>query len=161
MLMLRFLYFPVLVAGDSLALAGLAETLSGDGARLSSADGIYDIAADSEDFTFLGKRKRRNLLFFVLVFHIRFSVRYDNVTLYFSLPLSRHTLPCVCTAVALDRADLAGILSGDWPLTVFAPTNAAFDALPDNLRNKLADPVWKPQQQIVSCIYLKKRLVVT
>ena len=57
MLMLRFLYFPMLVAGDSLPLAGLAETLSGDGARLSSADGIYDITADSEYFTFLGKRK--------------------------------------------------------------------------------------------------------
>ena len=74
MLMLRFLYFPMLVVGNSLAFAGLAETLSGNGARLSSADGIYDIAADSEDFIFLGKRKRRNLLFFVLVFHIRFSV---------------------------------------------------------------------------------------
>ena len=136
-------------------------TVAALSARSTSADSIYDIAADSEDFTFLGKRKRRNLLFLVLVFHIRFLVRYDNVTLYFSLPLSRHTLPCVCTAGALDRADLLGILSGNWPLTVFAPTNAAFDALPENLRNKLADPVWKPQQQIVSCIYLKKRLVVT
>lgn len=32
---------------------------------------------------------------------------------------------------AVKAADLVGALTGDGPLTVFAPTNAAFDALPD------------------------------
>jgi len=42
---------------------------------------------------------------------------------------------------AVLEADLAGTLSGDGPFTVFAPTDAAFDALPDGLLDDLlADP---------------------
>ncbi len=42
---------------------------------------------------------------------------------------------------AVIAADLAGTLSGDGPFTVFAPTDAAFDALPaGTLDNLLADP---------------------
>ena len=41
---------------------------------------------------------------------------------------------------AVIQADLAGTLSGDGPFTVFAPTDAAFDALPDGvLDDVLAD----------------------
>jgi uncharacterized surface protein with fasciclin (FAS1) repeats len=41
---------------------------------------------------------------------------------------------------AVTAADLAGTLSSDGPFTVFAPTNAAFDALPEGLVAKLLLP---------------------
>ena len=42
---------------------------------------------------------------------------------------------------AVEAADLAGTLSGEGPYTVFAPTDAAFDALPaGTLDDLLADP---------------------
>ena len=44
---------------------------------------------------------------------------------------------------AVTAADLAGTLSGDGPFTVFAPTNAAFDALPEGLLTKLLLPANK------------------
>lgn len=40
-------------------------------------------------------------------------------------------------ATAIDEADLERTLSGDGPFTVFAPTNAAFDALPPGALNAL------------------------
>jgi uncharacterized surface protein with fasciclin (FAS1) repeats len=40
-------------------------------------------------------------------------------------------------ATALDEADLERTLSGEGPFTVFAPTNAAFDALPPGSLNAL------------------------
>jgi uncharacterized surface protein with fasciclin (FAS1) repeats len=42
-------------------------------------------------------------------------------------------------ATALDAADLEKTLSGDGPFTVFAPTNAAFDALPPGSLNALLE----------------------
>ena len=41
---------------------------------------------------------------------------------------------------AITAAGLADALSGDGPLTVFAPTNAAFEALPEGLLEKLLLP---------------------
>jgi uncharacterized surface protein with fasciclin (FAS1) repeats len=41
---------------------------------------------------------------------------------------------------AITAAGLAETLSGDGPFTVFAPTNAAFDALPEGLLTKLLLP---------------------
>jgi uncharacterized surface protein with fasciclin (FAS1) repeats len=41
---------------------------------------------------------------------------------------------------AVTAAGLADTLSGDGPFTVFAPTNAAFDALPEGLVEKLLLP---------------------
>ena len=41
---------------------------------------------------------------------------------------------------AITAADLAETLEGDGPFTVFAPTNAAFDALPAGLVDKLLLP---------------------
>jgi uncharacterized surface protein with fasciclin (FAS1) repeats len=49
--------------------------------------------------------------------------------------------PDLSTLVAaVTAADLAGTLSGDGPFTVFAPTNAAFDALPDGTVETLLKP---------------------
>jgi uncharacterized surface protein with fasciclin (FAS1) repeats len=44
-------------------------------------------------------------------------------------------------AIAVTEAGLVGALQGEGPFTVFAPTNAAFDALPEGLlADLLADP---------------------
>ena len=41
---------------------------------------------------------------------------------------------------AVQAADLQDTLSADGPYTVFAPTNAAFEALPDGVLDKLLEP---------------------
>lgn len=46
---------------------------------------------------------------------------------------------------AVKAADLAGVLSGDGPFTVFAPTNAAFAALPAGTVENLLKPENKDQ----------------
>ena len=46
---------------------------------------------------------------------------------------------------AVKAADLVETLSGDGPFTVFAPTNAAFEALPDGTLDTLLDPANKDQ----------------
>ena len=49
--------------------------------------------------------------------------------------------PDLSTLVAaVTAADLAGTLAGDGPFTVFAPTNAAFDALPAGTVSTLLQP---------------------
>lgn len=50
---------------------------------------------------------------------------------------------------AVTAADLAGALKSDGPFTVFAPTNAAFDALPEGALAGLLEPEAKPQLQSV------------
>ena len=46
---------------------------------------------------------------------------------------------------AVQAAGLAETLSGEGPFTVFAPTNAAFEALPDGVLESLLKPVYKDQ----------------
>lgn len=41
---------------------------------------------------------------------------------------------------AIEAAELTDVLKGDGPFTVFAPTNAAFDALPDGTLESLLMP---------------------
>lgn len=48
---------------------------------------------------------------------------------------------------AVKAADLVGTLQGDGPFTVFAPTNAAFDKLPDGTVATLLKPENKAQLQ--------------
>jgi uncharacterized surface protein with fasciclin (FAS1) repeats len=50
---------------------------------------------------------------------------------------------------ALQAADLVGALQGDGPFTVFAPTDAAFAALPDGTVESLLMPENKEQLQAV------------
>ncbi|MFB6097558.1 MAG: fasciclin domain-containing protein [Salinibacter sp.] len=50
---------------------------------------------------------------------------------------------------ALKAADLAGALKGDGPFTVFAPTDAAFEALPDGQLQSLLKPENKSQLQAI------------
>ena len=49
------------------------------------------------------------------------------------------------TATAVEKAGLVEAISGYGSLTVFAPTNSAFAKLPEDLVNKLLDPIWQPQ----------------
>jgi len=46
---------------------------------------------------------------------------------------------------AVEAADLVDTLSGPGPFTVFAPTNAAFDALPEGTVATLLEPANKPK----------------
>ena len=48
---------------------------------------------------------------------------------------------------AVQAADLAGTLSGDGPFTVFAPTNSAFDKVPESALQSLMQPANKAQLQ--------------
>lgn len=48
---------------------------------------------------------------------------------------------------AVKAAGLVGTLQGDGPFTVFAPTNAAFDALPDGTVTTLLEPANQAQLQ--------------
>lgn len=50
---------------------------------------------------------------------------------------------------AVDAADLVGTLSGKGPFTVFAPTNAAFDKLPEGTLTTLLEPANQAQLQAV------------
>jgi uncharacterized surface protein with fasciclin (FAS1) repeats len=52
-------------------------------------------------------------------------------------------------AQALEAADLVDALKGDGPFTVFAPTDAAFDALPDGQLESLLQPENKEQLQAI------------
>jgi uncharacterized surface protein with fasciclin (FAS1) repeats len=51
---------------------------------------------------------------------------------------------------AVKAADLAGVLQGEGPYTVFAPTNAAFDALPEGTVEMLLKP--ENKQQLVDIL---------
>jgi len=58
--------------------------------------------------------------------------------------------PDLSTLVAaVKAADLVGTLSGEGPFTVFAPTNAAFDALPAGTVETLLKPENKGQLQAI------------
>lgn len=50
---------------------------------------------------------------------------------------------------AVEAGGLEETLQGDGPLTVFAPTNAAFDALPKGAIEALLDPAAKDQLSII------------
>ncbi len=50
---------------------------------------------------------------------------------------------------AVKAADLVGTLKGEGPFTVFAPTNAAFDALPEGTVASLLEPENKEKLQAV------------
>jgi len=50
---------------------------------------------------------------------------------------------------AVKAADLVEVLQGDGPFTVFAPTNAAFDKLPDGTVATLLKPENKEQLQAI------------
>lgn len=50
---------------------------------------------------------------------------------------------------AVKAADLAGALSGEGPFTIFAPTNSAFEALPEGTVETLLKPENKEKLQAV------------
>jgi uncharacterized surface protein with fasciclin (FAS1) repeats len=52
-------------------------------------------------------------------------------------------------AQALEAAELVDALKGEGPFTVFAPTDEAFDALPDGLLESLLEPENKAELQAI------------
>ena len=59
------------------------------------------------------------------------------------LAVANHDLSTL--VAALQAADLVDVLKGNGPFTVFAPTNAAFDALPEGTVETLLKPENKDQ----------------
>lgn len=59
------------------------------------------------------------------------------------LAVANHDLSTL--VAALQAADLVDVLKGNGPFTVFAPTNAAFDALPEGTVENLLKPENKDQ----------------
>lgn len=53
-------------------------------------------------------------------------------------------------AAALEAADLVGTLQGDGPFTVFAPTDAAFAALPEGTVESLLQP--ENREQLIAIL---------
>lgn len=55
---------------------------------------------------------------------------------------------------AVKAADLAGTLSGDGPFTIFAPTNKAFEKLPDGTVETLLKPENKKKLQAILTLHV-------
>ncbi len=65
-----------------------------------------------------------------------------------ALAAGNESLSTLVTAV--QAADLVATLQGDGPFTVFAPTNAAFDELPDGTLESLLEP--ENQEQLAGIL---------
>ncbi|WMN06841.1 fasciclin domain-containing protein [Marivirga arenosa] len=78
----------------------------------------------------------------VFVLGLSFSVKAQNKNIV-ELAVGTESLSTLVTAV--KAAGLVETLSGAGPFTVFAPTNAAFEALPDGVLESLLKPENKDQ----------------
>jgi len=78
------------------------------------------------------------ILFFAGLFITNFSFAQDNKQDIVSLAMSQESLSTLVEAV--KAADLVETLQGDGPFTVFAPTNEAFEALPEGTLESLLKP---------------------
>lgn len=76
------------------------------------------------------------------LFALTFSVQAQNKNIV-ELAVGTESLSTLVTAV--KAAGLVETLSGNGPYTVFAPTNAAFEALPDGTLESLLKPENKDQ----------------
>lgn len=86
------------------------------------------------------KMKKLNLFVIALIFSFSaFSQSKDVVDI--AIGSSDHTT----LVAAVKAADLVSTLKSDGPFTVFAPTNAAFDKLPDGTVATLLKPENKAQ----------------
>lgn len=89
---------------------------------------------------------KRLSLFFAFLLSITFTATFANnpdegkeaKEDIVSLAVNTDMLSTLVTAV--KQADLVGTLKAEGPYTVFAPTNAAFEALPDGVLEALLKP---------------------
>jgi uncharacterized surface protein with fasciclin (FAS1) repeats len=88
------------------------------------------------------KKLLKSFLLSALIVGLSFSLKAQNKNIV-ELAVGTESLSTLVTAV--KAAGLVETLSGDGPFTVFAPTNAAFEALPAGTLESLLKPENKDQ----------------
>lgn len=138
---------PVTVTGDYLVaidFSGIAYSTFGDGIAIASTivgeggGGLnHAHILDSQDAWVLATSYNAALDLDLGIFPVVGEAGETNTVVDVIVNSEDHAT----LEAAVLAADLAGALSGAGPFTVFAPTDAAFDALPDGtLDDLLADP---------------------
>ena len=84
-----------------------------------------------------------NLFTLALVLILSFEVKAQEETNILELTTETESLSTLATAV--EAADLEATLQSEGPYTVFAPTNEAFENLPEGVLNELLKPENKEQ----------------
>ncbi len=84
-----------------------------------------------------------NLFTLALVLTLSFEVNAQEETNILELTTETESLSTLATAV--EAADLEATLQTEGPYTVFAPTNEAFENLPEGVLNELLKPENKEQ----------------
>jgi uncharacterized surface protein with fasciclin (FAS1) repeats len=84
-----------------------------------------------------------NLFTLALVLTLSFEVNAQEETNILELTTETESLSTLATAV--EAADLEATLQSEGPYTVFAPTNEAFENLPEGVLNELLKPENKEQ----------------
>ncbi|MEP5945574.1 MAG: fasciclin domain-containing protein, partial [Balneola sp.] len=79
-----------------------------------------------------------NLFTLALVLILSFEVKAQEETNILELTSETETLSTLATAV--EAADLEATFQSEGPYTVFAPTNEAFENLPEGVLNELLKP---------------------
>lgn len=88
------------------------------------------------------KNLLKSIVLSALIIGLSFTVKAQNKNIV-ELAVGTESLSTLVTAV--KAAGLVETLSGNGPFTVFAPTNAAFEALPDGTLESLLKPENKDQ----------------
>jgi uncharacterized surface protein with fasciclin (FAS1) repeats len=88
------------------------------------------------------KKLLKSIVLSALVLGLAFSAKAQDKNIV-ELAVGTESLSTLVTAV--KAAGLVETLSGEGPFTVFAPTNAAFEALPDGTLESLLKPENKDQ----------------
>ncbi|MFT4839509.1 MAG: putative surface protein with fasciclin (FAS1) repeats [Nonlabens sp.] len=84
--------------------------------------------------------KKLNFLSFALIAMVFFTGSIANAQTTNIVEAAVASENHTTLVAAVKAADLVGVLTGEGPFTVFAPTNAAFDALPEGTVANLLKP---------------------
>ena len=84
--------------------------------------------------------KKLNFMSFALIAMVLFTGSIANAQTTNIVEAAVASEDHTTLVAAVKAADLVGVLTGEGPFTVFAPTNAAFDALPEGTVTNLLKP---------------------
>jgi uncharacterized surface protein with fasciclin (FAS1) repeats len=84
--------------------------------------------------------KKLNFMSFALIAMVLFTGSIANAQTTNIVEAAVASEDHTTLVAAVKAADLVGVLTGEGPFTVFAPTNAAFDALPEGTVANLLKP---------------------
>jgi uncharacterized surface protein with fasciclin (FAS1) repeats len=84
--------------------------------------------------------KKSNFMSFALVAIIFFTGSFANAQTTNIVEAAVASENHTTLVAAVTAADLVGVLTGEGPFTVFAPTNEAFDNLPEGTVTSLLEP---------------------